>query len=59
MATRIKVTGYINVDDPEMQGSLDLDHPSGLTNEAYEALMGGSLISIQDLDDLDTSVEKG
>lgn len=58
---RLKITGYIDVDEIEAQ-HLDLQHPTGLTAEGYDGLIMGDVdgvypLSLSSLDDLDTSLE--
>lgn len=56
---RIKVTGYMNVDEinPDF---VDLDHATGLTDEGYGALTGMTTrqfdYSLSGLEDLETEV---
>jgi hypothetical protein len=51
MRARIKVTGYFDVEDYEV----DRHNSTGLTAEAYgDYISGGSPLGLDDLDDLQT-----
>lgn len=57
---RLKITGYIETDelDPEY---VDPDHPTGLTSEGYDNLIGGEMglpLKLTDLEDVEVEVEK-
>lgn len=57
--SRIKITGYVDSEDltPEY---VDLNHPTGLSEEGYLNLVGGedgAPLTLVDLDDVETEVE--
>ena len=58
---RISITGYVDTEDLPSE-AVDLDHDMGLTNAAYEALIGVSgetpPFSLSDLQDLEFSLQK-
>ncbi len=59
MTKRIKITGYIDIDDLEEE-YVDLDDPTGLSAEGFEAIMigEGPPFIIADLQENDAVLEE-
>lgn len=60
MGARLKVTGYVDIDDLDPE-HVDLDHPTGLTAEGYDALIvgdeGQQQLTLGSLGDIQTEIE--
>lgn len=56
MASRIKVTGYIEVDDLREE-HVDLTSPDGLSSAGYTEVAHGANWNVGDLVDLDLELE--